>query len=287
MKRMNSNGSGRCMVSGFSISFMLHAVMFTLVVVLGNFALPQSKPLVIDFSITEAKPFAAISSAVRKKIPDVNPIVKQDFAKNPQEQKKLLPAEVVAPLPEIAAKKEPEPVQQIPEKIAIVQEEILKPQQEVVAVKSAVVVRAATPPVHNAVGLVATTSNHSNLPTETAGGSVTGDRNAKGTTGTDPVDSGPHDQQLRYIKAHFEYIRNIIQSKIIYPQVARKNEWQGRVVVSFVVCVDGSVEDIHIRESSGYSLLDMNVIQTVRKAAPFPAPPVRAELRVPICYNLV
>ncbi|MBU0728703.1 MAG: energy transducer TonB [Proteobacteria bacterium] len=39
------------------------------------------------------------------------------------------------------------------------------------------------------------------------------------------------------------------------------------MLVSFVVCEDGSIIDIKILESSGYSLLDTNAIKIVQKVS--------------------
>ncbi|MEK6652305.1 MAG: energy transducer TonB [Nitrospirota bacterium] len=41
-----------------------------------------------------------------------------------------------------------------------------------------------------------------------------------------------------------------------------------------------------IKEGSGITLLDRNAIETVKKASPFPRPPVEAQLLIPIKYSL-
>ena len=89
-----------------------------------------------------------------------------------------------------------------------------------------------------------------------------------------------------YVKVNFHNIQNDIQNKISYPRLARKMGWEGKVVVSFMVGEDGRVQNVHIVKSSGFSALDKNATATIRKAAPFPCPPVRAELVVPVIYRL-
>lgn len=96
----------------------------------------------------------------------------------------------------------------------------------------------------------------------------------------------PEKARQRYIKEHFSYIRDIITKNISYPYMARKMGWSGRVTVSFIIAENGSVKDIRIVESSGYDLLDKNAVDTVRKASPFPRPPVTAEIVVPVVYRL-
>lgn len=97
---------------------------------------------------------------------------------------------------------------------------------------------------------------------------------------------GAEQLRSRYRKEQFEYIRKIIQEHIVYPGRAQRNGWQGRVVVMFSVMENGRVKDIRIRKSSGYELLDENVIETIRKVEPFPKPPVAVELVIPVAYSL-
>ncbi len=94
------------------------------------------------------------------------------------------------------------------------------------------------------------------------------------------------DGTARYLKENFSYVRDAIQKNISYPRVARQMGWEGKVVVSFIVCIDGHAKDIKIKEGSGIALLDRNAIETVKKASPFPRPPVEAQLLIPIKYSL-
>jgi len=90
----------------------------------------------------------------------------------------------------------------------------------------------------------------------------------------------------RYLREHFAYIRDLILKNLTYPPMARKVGWQGKVKVSFIIKEDGRVEGIRIIESSGYRLLDRNVVETIHDVQPFPKPPVRAELIIPVAYVL-
>lgn len=90
----------------------------------------------------------------------------------------------------------------------------------------------------------------------------------------------------KYLKSHFIYIKNMIQRNLTYPRVARKMGWEGKVTVSFVVCENGYVDSIKIIETSGIRILDNNAVDTIRRVSPFPKPPVKAELIVPIVYRL-
>lgn len=96
----------------------------------------------------------------------------------------------------------------------------------------------------------------------------------------------PATAEERWRQEHFSAIKESIRKNMVYPLVARKNGWQGRVLVSFVICLDGRVEEIRIEESSGFALLDKNAIDIIKRSAPFASPPVRATLIVPIDYSL-
>jgi protein TonB len=78
----------------------------------------------------------------------------------------------------------------------------------------------------------------------------------------------------------------MIQQKITYPHVAKRFGWTGKVTVSFIVLENGRADNIKVLKSSGYNLLDRNVIETIKFVSPFPKPPVKAELRMPITYQL-
>ncbi len=90
----------------------------------------------------------------------------------------------------------------------------------------------------------------------------------------------------QYIKEHFDYINKIICINISYPYKARKMSMEGGVIISFIVCLNGSVKDIKISKSSGFSTLDDNAVQAVNKASPFPPPPVEVRIVIPITYKL-
>jgi len=93
--------------------------------------------------------------------------------------------------------------------------------------------------------------------------------------------------QQHYLKEHFVYIRNLINSRLVYPPMARRMNWSGRVVVAFTIAEDGTIHELRVAESSGFPLLDRGALDTVRDTAPFPRPPVRAEITVPIQFRMM
>jgi protein TonB len=108
-----------------------------------------------------------------------------------------------------------------------------------------------------------------------------------GPMGT-PQDSGQvlEKERQRYVKEQFEYIRDIIHRKAVYPPVALEMKISGTVFLSFCVREDGGVESIDILKGSGASILDRDAVATIRRAAPFPRPPVRVVVKFPLEYRL-
>ena len=116
--------------------------------------------------------------------------------------------------------------------------------------------------------------------------SGTGSGGFGGGIGTGGGGGSAQELRNKYLSEHFAYIKNIIQENIIYPPVAQRMGWQGKVIIDFVITEKGNATDIKIAKSSGFVVLDDNVIKTVKAVSPFPKPPIKAGLRVPIIYRL-
>jgi protein TonB len=90
----------------------------------------------------------------------------------------------------------------------------------------------------------------------------------------------------QYLAEHYAYIRNLIMKHLKYPHMAKKMGWKGKVVVSFLIKESGRIENAKIIAGSGYDVLDKNVLSVIKEVQPFPRPPVKAELVIPITYKL-
>lgn len=97
---------------------------------------------------------------------------------------------------------------------------------------------------------------------------------------------GEGNAKQRYLREHFAHIRDLILKHLAYPPQAKKFGWMGSLTVSFVICENGITEQIRIVKSSGYEVLDQNVVRTIKDVQPFPKPPVKAELIIPVMYRL-
>ena len=98
--------------------------------------------------------------------------------------------------------------------------------------------------------------------------------------------SGPGTGQAAYLREHFLYIRDLIMKNLDYPSAARRMGWQGVVQITFVVLENGFTERVRITKSSGHNMLDQAVMKAVQRVQPFPRPPAKAELTVPVVFRL-
>lgn len=75
-----------------------------------------------------------------------------------------------------------------------------------------------------------------------------------------------------------------------YPTVARRNQWEGTVLVSIRVTASGSVAEASVAKSSGYDALDAAAVAAVYRWQFNPASrdgqPVSGRVKVPINFDL-
>ena len=84
----------------------------------------------------------------------------------------------------------------------------------------------------------------------------------------------------------FSFIRETIMQGIAYPERARRMGWEGKVILSFVVRENGSIDDVKVVTSSGFSILDENARDTIVKTNFKKKVPVRLYVLLPVEYRL-
>jgi len=76
----------------------------------------------------------------------------------------------------------------------------------------------------------------------------------------------------------------------VYPSLARKRGWQGKVVLEVVILVDGSIEEVRLHSGSGFALLDKAAIASVGQWRFWPemhdGKAVPSKVLVPVNYTL-
>ncbi len=93
--------------------------------------------------------------------------------------------------------------------------------------------------------------------------------------------------EQQYLSKHFEHIRQRILDNLVFPGIAKRMRWSGRLVVSFIIKTDGKVEQVRVESGSGHTILDSQVVATIYDIQPYPFPPVQAKLRIPVTFSFV
>jgi len=86
------------------------------------------------------------------------------------------------------------------------------------------------------------------------------------------------------IKDYYALITAAIEKAKTYPFLARKKKIEGTVIASFRINAKGYPQDINIRKSSGFEILDSAAKKIVTKAAPFPH--VVEPIEIPITFRI-
>jgi protein TonB len=91
--------------------------------------------------------------------------------------------------------------------------------------------------------------------------------------------------------AYYAAVQAAVQRVQRYPFSARLAGLEDHVTVMFRITSDGSAEQIHVTEPSRFPVLNEAAVDTVRRAARFPAPPLRdgqsgARVTVPLEFTL-
>lgn len=103
------------------------------------------------------------------------------------------------------------------------------------------------------------------------------------------VSKGPSKAQITWQSRLFSHITRYKR----YPRMARSKRQQGTVSVNFTIDSQGKVSAKNIVKSSGYPLLDQEVLDLLDRAQPLPKPPAKIlngkisrTITIPISFNL-
>jgi protein TonB len=251
---------------GFAASMLLHVMLIAALSSAKVDLRVEQKPMLIDLRMSD------IPSAKA-----VQPAIKESVASKPAPSKfKTPPAprQVLKPVPSV---------------------DIIKSLTKTETVETPVVEK--TPDVHDSPVIQAapessvkpsaqqTSGDSGGAPGRDAANSAASSGSTGGNVGGQ-ASGNAHDAAAVYLRQHYDYIGRVINGNTSYPLIARKLSMEGRVVLSFVIKRDGTVRELNIERSSGYPVLDKNAEESVKKSAPFAAPPVEAKVVIPITYRL-
>lgn len=86
-------------------------------------------------------------------------------------------------------------------------------------------------------------------------------------------------------------IKQKLTHEFVYPAVARRMGWQGRVLLGFQVDASGNIHQVHIKQSSGYALLDDSAVSALSRIGSITIQKVGSfigalQLEIPVIYRL-
>src|SRR6185503_9964555 len=92
------------------------------------------------------------------------------------------------------------------------------------------------------------------------------------------------------ISIYTKTIQEKISDAIAYPFEAKEKGWEGTVKLTLHLLKDGSLANLDVKESSGYSIFDKDALNTAQILAPYQAFPsdLKEEeliITVPIVYS--
>lgn len=109
-----------------------------------------------------------------------------------------------------------------------------------------------------------------------------------------PPETPPAPSQADIDKAMGDYgnlLGRAIAKHKAYPKIAVMRGWQGDAMLELKIDRDGNVLSAKVRDSSGYEALDKQALEMVKKASPFPKPPMALSnnsftITVPVSFKL-
>lgn len=241
----------------WAFSLLFHGVMvgFAVVLMTDLRLAPQPEPFKWDVSVFESAPTPTQRSAQSQPVAESRPVEPQPVVQTVQE---VIQREVRTVTPVVQAVSQP-----------------IQSETQVIA-RTAQPIETPSPAAMEQPSAAATSAQPAQPINQPAG------------VQTMPVRSTPAPQRDYGWLA--ETLRDRIEELKRYPPMARMNNWQGKVVLKFVVKEDGTVENLEVVQSSGHTVLDEAAMETIRRASPLPLKHELGKPRVtfqfPISYTL-
>lgn len=93
--------------------------------------------------------------------------------------------------------------------------------------------------------------------------------------------------QKVYLQKNLKNIGRITQKYLRYPTIAAKTNQQGMNIVQFFLHPNGDISELKMINSSGYSSLDKNSIETIEFAyKDYPRPKTKTKVKIYVYYKL-
>ena len=212
---------------GLQLSLLIHALVILGVLGLSLLAGTGRRPVVIDFDLEKSIP--APPPPVQK--PQEAPLQKAAGVPTP----KVLPP-AIPPVP----REEPrlQPTAETPK--------ALETSPTWIHSTSDLTVPADNPGVPNVPGGFGKTEGKGG----SSGTALGSGRGGGGDGGPAEAQSGEK-AKSRYLAEHFAFIRDKILQHVVYPPLARRLGWQGKVVLAFIINPNGTIKEPQIAQEIG------------------------------------
>ncbi|MCD4758490.1 MAG: TonB family protein [Arcobacteraceae bacterium] len=94
-------------------------------------------------------------------------------------------------------------------------------------------------------------------------------------------------EQKTYLKNNLSRIGMITQRYLVYPGLSIKTRQSGINVIEFVLHPNGDISDVRITDSSNYTALDKNTVETIQLAyKDYPKPSEPTQIKIYVRYIL-
>lgn len=116
--------------------------------------------------------------------------------------------------------------------------------------------------------------------------------NVKHKSTVNKITIAAEDNQQAKSKARvISIIYQELNQHFIYPKLAQKRNWQGKVLLSLSVSPNGKINNVKVYKSSGYSILDQAAISSLTKVEYLPQIsswlPYDIDVKLPVIYQLI
>jgi len=93
------------------------------------------------------------------------------------------------------------------------------------------------------------------------------------------------------IESYSTTVTKAISKQKRYPRIAQMRGWQGEIIAILEIDGQGNLINSKIEKTSGFKILDKEVIAMIKRATPLPAPPMELKskilkINVPISFKL-
>lgn len=268
---MTSTNDNRFFLPAWGISLALHGLAVGLAVVCVTQVKPRLPEEVFqwDVALVEATTPHLTTEQVESVVPPPRPTAKA----TPPVPKILQPVRATAqaaepPRPTIETKVESPQVREEPAEQSIA--EIAQPKSEPVAVAASPEPVESRPVPNEMVAVASAPPAHSDAPVTQEAPALVSSQNS--LVDAAPVQVTRAAGLTAEAKIDHQWLAESLWRRVAeikrYPNSARMNGQEGKVILKAVIRSDGQLADVFVLKSSGYAALDMAAMEAVKLACP-------------------